>query len=152
MIWFDLVSYLITSHVISFHLVTSHLISSRATFFFHFQIWDPRDGSFVRSLKGHEAEVTAVRYSADQLYLVSSGADLTLIVWDLSSCAVIRRLRGHSDIVSRYLSMYYPYGILSRETLLCITSHHITSCHVMSCHVMSCRIILVHIISCHKKP
>jgi WD40 repeat protein len=54
----------------------------------------------VRALKGHKDEVTAVRYTVDELYLVSAGADMEILIWDLTSCEVIRRLQGHSDIIT----------------------------------------------------
>jgi WD40 repeat protein len=36
----------------------------------------------------HIDEVTAVRYTVDELYLVSAGADIEILIWDLTSCEV----------------------------------------------------------------
>ncbi len=63
------------------------------------QFWDTRDGEYVRSLKGHTGEVICVRYSNDELFLVSSGSEGSVLVWDLVSDAILRTLRGHCDVV-----------------------------------------------------
>ena len=42
------------------------------------KIWDPRDGTLVRGLKGHSGEVNAVRYSIDELYVPRSNILLFL--------------------------------------------------------------------------
>ena len=64
------------------------------------KIWDPRDGTHVRSLVGHTDEVTGVQFSGDELYLVSVGADPAILIWDLTTNLIIRKLRGHSDIIT----------------------------------------------------
>ena len=64
------------------------------------KIWDPRDGSYVRSLAGHKGEVNSVRYTTDEIYLVSAGSDMEILIWDLISAEVICRLLGHSDIIT----------------------------------------------------
>lgn len=42
-------------------------------------------------------------YTKDELYLVSAGADHTILVWDLSVFSVTRILRGHSDVINGYV-------------------------------------------------
>jgi WD40 repeat protein len=42
-------------------------------------------------------------YTKDELYLVSAGADHTILVWDLSVFSVTRTLRGHSDVINGYV-------------------------------------------------
>ena len=64
------------------------------------KIWDPRDGSYVRSYKGHEGEVTRLCYSSDELYLISSGADASIRIWDLATNTLIKILRGHFDVTN----------------------------------------------------
>ena len=64
------------------------------------KVWDTKDGSYVRTLHGHEAEVTSLCYTKDELYLVSSGCDLSILVWDLALFSVTRVLRGHVDVVN----------------------------------------------------
>lgn len=63
------------------------------------KLWDPRDGTYVRSLRAHEHEVTSLCYTHDELYLVSAGADKAIMVWDLSVNSVIQCLYGHSDVI-----------------------------------------------------
>jgi WD40 repeat protein len=44
------------------------------------QLWDTRDGEFVRSLKGHTGEVLKLGYSKDELFLVSCGSECIIMV------------------------------------------------------------------------
>lgn len=64
------------------------------------KFWDPRDGSLVRSLKGHESEVTSLAYTTNEAYLVSTGADHIILVWDLMVNRVTRTLKGHVDVIN----------------------------------------------------
>ena len=41
---------------------------------------------------GHRGEVNSVRYTTDELYLVSVGSDMEILIWDLIAAEVIRRL------------------------------------------------------------
>jgi WD40 repeat protein len=75
------------------------------SFHLFIKIWDPKDGSFIRRLVGHTAEVTSLCYSLDELYLVSSGGDLSIIIWDMTTLEVARTLRGHSDVVNGYVNL-----------------------------------------------
>lgn len=63
------------------------------------QLWDPRDGSFVRSLKGHSNEVFSVRYSGTEQFLVSAGADAEILIWSMLTQTLNRRLLGHVDCI-----------------------------------------------------
>ena len=63
------------------------------------KLWDPRDGTFVRSLRAHTNEVTSVQYTQNELYLISSGADMVIMVWDLTVNSVLTKLYGHADII-----------------------------------------------------
>ena len=45
------------------------------------KIWDVDTGKCIRSIEGHEGEVTAGALSRDGKWLLSSGRDGTLIVW-----------------------------------------------------------------------
>ena len=65
------------------------------------KIWDPRDGSLVRVLKGHRGEVNSVAYSTNEAYLVSGGSDFLILVWDLMVNKVTRTLKGHVDVIKR---------------------------------------------------
>jgi WD40 repeat protein len=65
------------------------------------KIWDNETGKLVRSLKGHTDYVSAVAFSPDNRFLVSSGAgrDRTIRVWDVTTGEVLRTLGGHQDWV-----------------------------------------------------
>lgn len=67
------------------------------------QFWDTRDGELVKTFKGHAAEVLCVRYSSNELFLISAGSEGAIFVWDLISSQIIRRLRGHADIIVRWV-------------------------------------------------
>lgn len=64
------------------------------------QIWDPRDGTFVRSMKGHKGEVRSVQYTTNEQFLVSCGADTQILIWSLLTQTVQRVLKGHVDVVN----------------------------------------------------
>jgi WD40 repeat protein len=64
------------------------------------QLWDTRDGTFVRSLTAHTSEVTGLCYTNDELYLVSASADLSILIWDLTINVVTKRLLGHTDVIN----------------------------------------------------
>jgi WD40 repeat protein len=55
---------------------------------------DERTGEIVRSLPGHDAELTGAAFSPDGSMLATTGEDGLLKVWDLSSDDVIRVVRG----------------------------------------------------------
>jgi WD40 repeat protein len=63
------------------------------------KLWDPSDGSYVRTLRRHEREVMCVLFSVDEVFLVSGGSDGIIFIWSLLDNAVIRSLRGHSDCI-----------------------------------------------------
>ncbi|RYH20344.1 hypothetical protein EON65_23735 [archaeon] len=64
------------------------------------KIWDPRDGSFVRSLQGHKGEVRCVQYTKNEQFLVSCGADSQILIWSLLTRTIQRKLKGHVDVVN----------------------------------------------------
>lgn len=75
------------------------------------KIWDPRDGSFVRSLHGHGNQaVMSLAYTATEQFLISAGADRTIIIWSLLTQTIQRTMRGHVDVINR-LSIF-PDGSL----------------------------------------
>ena len=39
-------------------------------------------------------------YTEDELYLVSAGGDMAIIIWDMALFSVTRVLRGHVDVVN----------------------------------------------------
>ena len=58
---------------------------------------DPDTGKIVRSLPGHEGELTGAAFSPDGEMLATTGMDDLLKIWDLSSGTLIRSVRGPAD-------------------------------------------------------
>lgn len=65
------------------------------------KIWDPRDGTFVRTLKGHKTSVFSVQYTSSEQFLVSAGSDKEIIIWSLMTQTIQRKLKGHVDVIYR---------------------------------------------------
>lgn len=57
-------------------------------------------GKKVREFVGHHDIVTDVLYTLDRRYLISTSKDKTIIVWNLQTGEIERRLKGHEWSVS----------------------------------------------------
>ena len=64
------------------------------------KMWDAQSGKVLRSLEGHEDEVTTVAFSSDGKSLVSGGKDNTVRVWESKSGECVATLRGHQQSVT----------------------------------------------------
>lgn len=63
------------------------------------RLWDAKDGTLIRSLKGHKAAVTALQFKADLRLIVSGSRDKSMRLWDpadISSLAGDQSLRSFS--------------------------------------------------------
>lgn len=56
------------------------------------KLWSLSDGTLVRSLQGHTAAVTGLRFAADGTSLYSSSLDKTVHLWSLADGALVGRL------------------------------------------------------------
>ena len=63
------------------------------------KVWSLRNGSFLRTLEGHDGSVYAVAADFDKGLAVSGSVDKTLKVWSLRNGSVLRTLEGHDDFV-----------------------------------------------------
>ncbi|KAI0696228.1 WD40-repeat-containing domain protein [Cerioporus squamosus] len=88
-----------------------------------------RDGESPRKLLNlgaptsiHDGSVTAITYSADGKYAASGSEDTTIILWDVPSNNVLRKLAGHSDTVSSLAfsrdNQYLASGSHDEEVIL----------------------------------
>ena len=68
-------------------------------------IWNPVTGEELFHLTeaegGHSDAVTGIDFSSDGHLLASGSADKTIILWDVETGTVVRRLTGHKDWVVR---------------------------------------------------
>jgi WD40 repeat protein len=62
------------------------------------QLWDLASGKLVRTLPGHEAAVTGLRFAVDGTTLVSSSLDRTVRAWSVASGELTGRLDAPSAI------------------------------------------------------
>eukprot|EP00981_Chlorochromonas_danica_P005093 scaffold1034_cov175-Ochromonas_danica.AAC.19 len=90
------------------------------------KVWDPRDGSFVRSLRGHKGEVRSVAYTSNEQFLVSCGDDSSIIIWSLLTQTIQRVLRGHVDVVHSVSISPDCSIILSASHDMCLKSWYTT--------------------------
>ena len=63
------------------------------------RIWETSTGRLLKSLRGHDNEVTSLVFLGDEGRLVSGGYDETLRLWDTNSGAEIGRLAGQKGII-----------------------------------------------------
>ena len=73
------------------------------------------DGKRLASLSGHTAEVTSLAFSPNSRFLVSGGADQSLIIWDMQAILKVDWLKYGCAWVSSYLQTQAD------------TSHHLCS-------------------------
>jgi WD40 repeat protein len=73
-----------------------------ATGHFHppiIQLWNGETGELIGTMEGHEAWVSALKFSADGNRLFSGSADQTIRIWDVSTRESLAVYRGHNDEV-----------------------------------------------------
>lgn len=59
------------------------------------RIWNARIGELLRTLEGHEGEVTTLAISPDGQWLASGAGDRTVHLWEAASGKPLRTLEGH---------------------------------------------------------
>jgi WD40 repeat protein len=63
------------------------------------KIWS-NDGSLLHTCSGHSSDITNVKVSPDNLYVVSSSKDNTIKIWDLTTGIEIKTITGHTGDVN----------------------------------------------------
>jgi platelet-activating factor acetylhydrolase IB subunit alpha len=64
-------------------------------------VWDINTGSCIKTLNGHEHNVSCVEFLPQGDKLVSSSRDKSIKIWDMSSGYCIKTLHGHENWVKR---------------------------------------------------
>ena len=64
------------------------------------KIWEVETGDCVKTLRGHEDDVTSVVFSPDGKYLASGSWDNTVKLWEVETGNCIKTLSGHEDHVT----------------------------------------------------
>lgn len=65
--------------------------------------WSVKSGAEVVTLSGHFSKVTSLSFLKDEDYLVSSGRDRVLILWNISSGSSIRVLPVYEEIEDTFI-------------------------------------------------
>ena len=65
-----------------------------------FRLWNPRQGTCIKTYAGHAREVRDVDAAADNSRLATCGGDKDVFLWDVTSGSRLRRFRGHEGGVN----------------------------------------------------
>ncbi|OAL48464.1 WD40 repeat-like protein [Pyrenochaeta sp. DS3sAY3a] len=82
---------------VSFSHDSNHLVSTCMS---NIKIWNVSDGTSVKSLQGHKANVMSAVFSHKSAFIVSGSTDTTIKIWDASTGTCVRTLEGHSHGVN----------------------------------------------------
>ncbi|MBI3177436.1 MAG: WD40 repeat domain-containing protein, partial [Chloroflexi bacterium] len=63
------------------------------------KIYDPTSGDLIKTLSGHQDDVTAIAFNADGTRLASGGLDGSAVIWDIETGDSLLQLAGHSDAI-----------------------------------------------------
>ncbi|MFO0879096.1 MAG: protein kinase [Gemmataceae bacterium] len=64
------------------------------------QVWDLTTGKQLQALKGHILPATVVKFSIDDVWILSGGFDTTVRVWRAADGQCLGTLKGHKGMVS----------------------------------------------------
>jgi WD40 repeat protein len=63
------------------------------------RIWDASTGQPLRTLEGHESDITSAAFSPDGRFIVTGSGDNTARIWDATTGEPLRTLQGHEEAV-----------------------------------------------------
>lgn len=65
------------------------------------RLWDMNTFTEIHVLRGHEDNVWTVKFSPDEKYLISGGMDATMIIWDVQSGKIVKRITVEPEHVTK---------------------------------------------------
>jgi WD40 repeat protein/transcriptional regulator with XRE-family HTH domain len=63
------------------------------------KLFELASGNLVKTLSGHQADVTAIGISTDGKHIASGGIDGSVLIWDVSTGESLQKLAGHTDAI-----------------------------------------------------
>ena len=84
------------------------------------KIWSAKDGRLLKTLRGHEGEITDMSVNYENRLLASGGMDRVIRIWDLKTSKLLDCLNAHNAMVTsvkfapynRHLNFRYLISIL----------------------------------------
>jgi len=64
------------------------------------KLWNVKNGTLIKTLKGHRNYIKSVAFSPDGAVLVSGETDRTIKLWDAKSGILLKTLKGHSKSIN----------------------------------------------------
>lgn len=61
-------------------------------------IWDPTNATLIKILNGHYNDVSAVNWSKDGRRIISASADRSVLLWDVNSSAVLKKVETNKEV------------------------------------------------------
>ena len=55
---------------------------------------------FLKELKGHENAINTLTFSTNLKFLISSGNDKKILIWDIQSGLILNKLIGHTNVIT----------------------------------------------------
>lgn len=85
------------------------------------KVWSARDGRLLKTLRGHEGEISDMSVNYENRLLASGGLDRVVRIWDLKTSKLLDCLSGHSAMVTSV--KFAPYNRYGSNRYLISTSN-----------------------------
>lgn len=76
-----------------------YLISGGGPFDKTIKIWDAESGNIIKTLYGHFSDVSSLKFTLDQKYIISGSWDKTIRIWEFPLGNLVSTLKGHRSWV-----------------------------------------------------